>query len=168
VRLVSFVAMEFELSGDQRALAEAAADLLDGMASSERVRALVGPGTAEDGAGADLADPFDPDLWRAMAEQGWLGIEVAESRGGLGLGMVEVAVLSEQLGRRVAPAPFVPTVLCLGALDAAGRDDQVSQEVVGELAHFVEMLSEGRGIGCVAWADSSLTARSEEGRWLLT
>jgi alkylation response protein AidB-like acyl-CoA dehydrogenase len=160
--------MEFELSSDQHALAEAAADLLEGMASSERVRALVGPGTAGDGAGADLAEPFDPDLWRAMAEQGWLGIEVPESEGGLGLGMVEVAVLCEQLGRRVAPAPFVPTVLCLGALDAAGRDDEVSQEVVGELGHFAEMLSEGRGIGCVAWADSTLTARSERGRWLLT
>ncbi|HXW38103.1 MAG TPA: acyl-CoA dehydrogenase family protein, partial [Acidimicrobiales bacterium] len=161
--------MEFELSADQRALAEAAADLLEGMASSERVRALVGPGTGEEGgAGQDLAEPLDRELWRAMADQGWLGIEVPESEGGLGLGMVEVAVLCEQLGRRVAPAPFVPNVLCVGALGVACRDDEVSEAVRDELGPFVESLSEGRAIGCVAFADRSVTARSDGDRWLLT
>ncbi len=161
--------MEFELSADQRALEEAAADLLEGMASSERVRALVGPGIAEGGGvGQELAEPFDRELFGAMAEQGWLGIEVPESEGGLGLGMVEVAVLCEQLGRRVAPAPFVPSVLCLGALQAARGDDEVPGAARDELAAVVEPLAEGRALGCMAWANGSLTARSEDGRWVLT
>jgi alkylation response protein AidB-like acyl-CoA dehydrogenase len=139
------------------------------MASSERVRAIVGSGTDEDGGAApELAEPLDPELWRAMAEQGWLAIEVPEQDGGLGLGMVEVAVLCEQLARRVAPAPFVPNVLCLGALAAARGAEEVSEEVRAELNNFVQTLSEGRAVGCVAWANGSLTAEPEGGRWLLT
>src|SRR5438105_9017783 len=104
--------MDFELSEDQLALRDGARELLDGLASPERVRAHT-TGTA----------PFDGVLWRAMVEQGWLGIEVPEERGGVGLGAVEVAVLSEELGRHAAPAPFVSTVLALDALAAADDDE---------------------------------------------
>ncbi len=102
--------MEFELSADQRALAEAASGLLEGMASIERVRAIVGPGatvTAADGGAADdLAAPLDRELWEAMAEQGWLAVERPEEEGGLGLGMVEVAVLCEQLAASGGAGPL--------------------------------------------------------------
>ena len=61
-------------------------------------------------------------LWDAMVEQGWLGIEVPEAEGGIGLGAVEVAVLAEELGAHAAPAPFVPAVLALDALARCRRD----------------------------------------------
>ena len=51
-----------------------------------------------------------------MAEQGWLAIELPEDEGGLGLGMVELAVLCEEIGRRLVAAPFLPTIVALGAL----------------------------------------------------
>ena len=76
------------------------------LASSARLRAHT-----ESGAG------FDAALWSAMADQGWLGIEVAEAQGGVGLGAVEVAVLCEELGRHAAPAPFVSTVLAIDAFE---------------------------------------------------
>ncbi|MGH9096110.1 MAG: acyl-CoA dehydrogenase family protein, partial [Acidimicrobiales bacterium] len=101
--------MDFDLSAEQMALRAAAADLLDGYASPARVREFVGSGLDPIGPGG-----FDPTLWAAMAEQGWLAIERPEGDGGLGLGMVEVAVLCEELGRRVAPAPFIGTILALG------------------------------------------------------
>ena len=53
--------MDFELSDDQRALQDAAADLLDSLASSEQVRAA---------AGSD--EGYDPVLWKAMVDQGWI------------------------------------------------------------------------------------------------
>ena len=59
-----------------------------------------------------------------MADQGWLALELPESEGGLELGMVEIAVLCEQIGRRLVAAPFLSTILALGALsqpEAAGR-----------------------------------------------
>jgi alkylation response protein AidB-like acyl-CoA dehydrogenase len=120
--------MDFDLSDDQLALRDGARELLDGLASPERVRAHTASGAA-----------FDAALWRAMVEQGWLGIELPETRGGLGLGAVEVAVLCEELGAHAAPAPFAPAVLALDAFAAAGDDA------------WVERLAAGDAVACVAW-----------------
>jgi acyl-CoA dehydrogenase len=132
--------MDFDLSEDQLALRAGARDLLDDLASPARVRAH----TTTDG-------PFDDALWRAMVEQGWLGVDVPEEAGGIGLGTVEVAVLLEELGRRVAPAPFAPGVLATHAFAAAGDGDTVRR------------LVDGDAIACVAWArdDESVTVEDD-------
>ena len=62
-----------------------------------------------------------------MVEQGWLGVELPEEAGGLGLGAVESAVLLEEIGRHVAPVPFRSTALALGACARAGRDGAVAR-----------------------------------------
>jgi alkylation response protein AidB-like acyl-CoA dehydrogenase len=121
--------MDFELSDDQLALRDGARELLDGLAPTTRVRTVV-----------DAGGGIDDGLWKAMLEQGWTAVEVPEDRGGLGLGAVEVAVLVEEIGRHVAPAPFLSTLLALGALARAGRDD------------WAERLAAGDAIGCVAWS----------------
>jgi acyl-CoA dehydrogenase len=121
--------MDFELSDDQLALRDGARELLDGLAPTTRVRTVV-----------DAGGGIDHGLWKAMVEQGWTAVEVPEDRGGLGLGAVEVAVLVEEIGRHVAPAPFLSTLLALGALARAGRDD------------WAERLAAGDAIGCVAWS----------------
>jgi len=120
--------MDFDLSDDQIALQEGARDLLDGFAAPARVRAHTASGAA-----------FDASLWAAMADQGWLGIEVSEARGGVGLGPVEVAVLCEELGRHAAPAPFASTVLAIAAMADAGEDAWVDRLVAGD------------ALACVAW-----------------
>src|SRR4249919_831777 len=102
-------AMDFELSEDQLALRGAASELLDGFASSAQVRVVV-----EAGGG------LDSKLWAAMLEQGWTGIGVPEAQGGLGLGWVELAVLLEQVGAHVAPAPILQQVVALEVLVQAG------------------------------------------------
>ena len=124
--------MDFELSSDQVALRDAAEGVLEGHASHDQVRAFVG-----------LAEPvpargdFDRGLWGVMVEQGWTAVEQSESEGGLGLGMVEVALLCEQLGRRVAPVPFLGTVVAEGAFRDAACDpgrSSVSREASGQWA----------------------------------
>ena len=120
--------MDFDLTDDQLALREGAGDLLDDLASPARVRAH----TTTDA-------PFDRALWAAMVDQGWLGVEIDETAGGLGLGSVEVAVLVEELGRHAAPAPFVPTVLALDVFERAGEDE------------WVQRLLAGDALACVAW-----------------
>ena len=120
--------MDFDLSDDQIALREGARDLLDGLAAPAQVRAHTASGAA-----------FDASLWAAMADQGWLGIELPEAHGGVGLGPVEVAVLCEELGRHAAPAPFAPTVLAIAALADAGEDA------------WVDRLMTGEALACVAW-----------------
>ncbi len=55
-------------------------------------------------------EPFDRDLWKAMAEMGWTGAAIPETYGGVGLGRLAVCVLAQELGRAVAPVPFASSV----------------------------------------------------------
>jgi alkylation response protein AidB-like acyl-CoA dehydrogenase len=126
--------VDFELSDDQQALQSAAADVLGSLATSARVRATFASG-----------DPFDADLWRAMVDQGWLGVDVPEELGGLGLGTVEAAVLLEQSGRVNAPVPLLDGLVALATLTRA------LQSGVGDARAWIERLLTGDAIACVAW-----------------
>jgi alkylation response protein AidB-like acyl-CoA dehydrogenase len=149
-------AVDFDLSSDQQALRDAAALLLDGMAGPDALRARVGTGAIVGtlpGAGDVPRDPgadaprgYDEAVWSAMAEQGWLAIELPEDEGGLGLGMVELAVLCEEIGRRLVAAPFLPTIVALAAL--------CGEEARAEAAtkDWREALGQGAAVGCVAAA----------------
>jgi alkylation response protein AidB-like acyl-CoA dehydrogenase len=123
--------VDFELSDDQRALQDAAADLLGSLSTTEQVRAS-----------ATREEVYDSGLWKAMVDQGWTGVELSEQQGGLGLGMVEAAVLAEQVGRHIAPAPIVENLLAVGALAAAG-------DLAGA-AQWVDRLVSGDAAACVA------------------
>jgi alkylation response protein AidB-like acyl-CoA dehydrogenase len=138
--------LDFALSDEQEALRAGAAELLDDLASSARVRLVV-----------DRGGGSDPELWRAMLDQGWTGVAIDEDAGGLGLGTVEVAVLLEEVGRHAAPAPFAPTVLALDALAAADQPDRVARLLEG-------------AVGCVAWSEHLDAVRADEqgGEWRLT
>jgi alkylation response protein AidB-like acyl-CoA dehydrogenase len=149
---VDCAAVDFDLSADQQALRDAAAALLEGKAGHDALRARVGtgaivgtlPGAGEQSAAAatDAPHGYDVAAWDAMAEQGWLAIELPEDEGGLGLGLVEVAVLCEELGRRLVAAPFLPSVVALGALsDHAARATAATKE-------WREALSAGSAVGC--------------------
>src|SRR5215467_9478772 len=63
-------------------------------------------------------------MWKEMAQLGWLGLAFPESVGGAALGMVETAILLEELGRAACPSPYWPTVLAGLAVDAVGTTEQ--------------------------------------------
>jgi alkylation response protein AidB-like acyl-CoA dehydrogenase len=86
-------------------LRAAARELLDGRSTSAQVRATF-----------EADAPWDAELWKSMVDQGWTGIAVAEAAGGVGLGWVEVAVLLEEVGAHVAPAPILQQIVALDAL----------------------------------------------------
>jgi alkylation response protein AidB-like acyl-CoA dehydrogenase len=136
--------MDFDLSEDQLALRDAAADLISARCTTKRVREI---GLTQ--------KRLDVDLWRAMADQGWLAVERPEARGGLELGMVELAVLCEQIGRQLAPVPFIGTVLASGALEqavSAGVADH-REEIAGvSIGEWVDRLSTGAAVGALAWS----------------
>lgn len=68
---------------------------------------------------------FSRDLWRNFAEMGFTGVLIPESHGGLGLGHVEAGVIAEEIGRTLAPSPFLATaVLAASAFTQAGTDRQ--------------------------------------------
>ena len=114
--------MDFELSDDQVALRDGARSLLDGRATPTQVRAVV-----------DTEGGVDDGLWSAMVEQGWTALAVPEDRGGLGLGIVELVVLLEEVGGHVAPAPVLQQAMALDALVTGdGPADLIAPLVAGE------------------------------------
>src|SRR5439155_16500319 len=72
-------------------------------------------------------DDVLPPFWEELAGQGWLGLAVDERYGGQGYGLVELAVVLEELGWAAAPGPFLPTVLA-GLLLLEGGTDEQKQE----------------------------------------
>ncbi len=154
--------MDFELSEDQLALRKAAADLLEAMSPIARVREVAESDTHLDGV-----------LWQAMADQGWMAVELPAHDGGLGLGAVEVSVLGEQLGSCLAPVPYPGTVVAAGVLSrssAAGSitsDDLLAGTTV---ARWIERLVTGSAVGALAWSTrlDAVSATCRQGQWRLS
>src|SRR4051812_7896181 len=107
--------MNFDFTDDQQEIKRTAREMLANRSTWERVR-----GAAEDGR-------YDTDLYKEIAELGWPGIAIAEEHGGQGLGMVELAVVLEELGYACAVTPFLGTVLAALVIEHAGSSDQRSR-----------------------------------------
>ena len=114
--------MPIAVSEDHRALADVAADF----AAKRELRMA---------SRAMLEAPEDrlPDAWDELVELGWLGIHLPEAYGGSGYGLEELVVIVEELGRNVAPGPFVPTAIA-SALVAAVADDATKAELLPAFA----------------------------------
>ena len=91
-------------------------------------------------------EPFDKDLWRKIAELGWLATVIPEQYGGLGLSYFELAVIAEELGRALAPVPFSSSVyLTTELLLREGSPEQRQQ--------WLPKLATGEVIGTLAFAE---------------
>ena len=104
------------LTAPQDMLARTAAELISKHGGVDRQRKLRDDGD-------ELA--YSPEVWAEMADLGWLGIPFAEDHGGLGMGMAETVLITEAMGRGLAPEPFVSAVVFGGGLIAdAGTAEQ--------------------------------------------
>src|SRR3978361_951301 len=130
--------MNFDFSDDQKQLRDEARKYLAEKSSSRAVRAVL------DGNAA-----YDKELWKGLAEMGFLGVAIPEEFGGTGAGHLELCVIAEEMGRVLAPVPFSSTVyLAAEALMIAGSDAQKQKwlpkiaagDAIGTLALF-----EGKG-----------------------
>jgi alkylation response protein AidB-like acyl-CoA dehydrogenase len=106
--------MDFGFSEEQDMLRNSARDFLAKEAPMTYVRKMM-----EDDRG------FTDDLWRKMAELGWMGLILPEEHGGSGLDFVDMVVVLEEMGRVVLPGPFFSTVILAGiAIAEAGSAAQ--------------------------------------------
>lgn len=80
-----------------------------------------------------------PGCWPALAGQGLLGLHLPESYGGSGAGLLELAVVVEELGRAIVPGPFLPTVLASAVLAAAGHPAHLTGLADGSLVGAVAL-----------------------------
>jgi len=129
--------MNFDFSDDQKLLRDQARKFLSEKCTTKTVRRVF-----EGDAG------YDRDLWKAIAEMGWLGTAIPEAHGGVGLGHLELCVIAEELGRALAPVPFSSTVyLFAEAVLAAGSEEQKQK--------YLPKIASGELIGTFARAESA-------------
>ena len=112
--------MSIALTDDHRALSRTASEFLAAHDVRGAARALLE-------ADAEAVPPF----WAELASLGWLGLHLPEHRGGSGFALPELVVVIEELGRAVAPGPFVPTVVVNALVDAVGSEDLAARLLPG-------------------------------------
>ena len=114
-------AISMAITPEHGALAETSAKLLAKYRSVEAARTA-------------LATPVvgPPAFWAEIGRLGWLGLHVSEKYGGAGFGLPELAIVAEQMGRAIAPGPFLPTVIASAVLAEAGGE--VAADLIPGLA----------------------------------
>jgi hypothetical protein len=125
--------MSIAITDDHRQLAETASDFLLKRDARGAARALLETETEK-----------RPAFWDDLADLGWLGLHIDEANGGSGFGLPELVVVVEELGRAIAPGPFVPTVVASAVIAAAAPDEIRSRLLPG--------LASGSTTGAVALA----------------
>lgn len=127
--------MNFDLSDEQKMLAEQARGLLAERSPYDRLRKLI-----------DGDEEWDEPLWRELAGMGFLGANLLEEHGGSGLSELDLAMISQELGRANAAVPFFSSiVLAADAIRLAGSDAQKER--------WLPRLASGEVVGCFASAE---------------
>ena len=129
--------MNFDLSDEQKMLAEQARGLLGKRSTPQRLRAIIDGGLE-----------WDEPLWRELAGMGFLGATIPETHGGLGMTELDLGVISEELGRANAALPFFSSiVLAADAISLAGTEAQ--------RARYLPGLASGETVGTFAYAEGA-------------
>jgi alkylation response protein AidB-like acyl-CoA dehydrogenase len=154
--------MNFELTDDQRAIQRTARDFLASAYPAAEVRRLA----------YETPRGFEDEGWAAICELGWPALLVPEEHGGLGLGVVELAVVQEEVGAALAPSPFLSTVAAAAVIAEAGSADQRTRWLpalaAGEARGAVATLGEDGGWIAVPDADGADVVVVRDGnRWAL-
>lgn len=116
--------MDFTYDDEQQALREAVRGLLASAYPDHDTRRRT--------AGAEPG--FDRGLWGRLAEMGILGLPFSEADGGVGAGPVEIGIVCQELGRVLAPEPYLASVVHAGGLVAAIGTPEQKADLLGRLA----------------------------------
>jgi alkylation response protein AidB-like acyl-CoA dehydrogenase len=130
--------MRFQLTDEQRALQDAVRSYL---------RDRFGPQQVRDLYESPESDGVPAALWQAIGEQGWLAVLVPEEHDGIGLGLLDAAVIARAFGAGTVPGPWLGTILVGEAVRLAGSQDQRSKLLprlaAGEVKGAVALLKSG-------------------------
>ena len=152
--------MDFTYDEEQQALREA-------------VRGLVGRSYADfENRRRTVADEpgYDEKLWTRLAEMGVLGLPFDERYGGMGAGPVEVGIVAQELGRVVAPEPFLTSVVLAGGLVALAGTEEQKASILEGLASGETLLAFAHAEPGTRWnpTASSVTATAAGDEWTLS
>lgn len=150
--------MELEFTGEQEELRASVRSFLEKECPIDVVRAVAETGEAPE------------KLWGSMVALDWPALAVPEEYGGIGLTILETAVVVEELGRAVAPGPLLATVTQFAPMVREVGSSEQQQ-------HFLSAVATGAVAGAVAVADHprawslddvTMTAEPADGGWMLT
>lgn len=144
--------MDFSPTEAQTDLAALVRQIATDLVTQDRLRKL-----------EDSTDRFDPELWAALAEAGVLSAALPESVGGAGFGPLEQCAVLVELGRAVAPAPYLGSIT-LGAAAVAAFGSDAQRE------RWAAPAAAGRALLSPALSDpgtGGVTARAEASGWVL-
>src|SRR5436309_14762702 len=131
--------MDFDFAQEQAMLRNLTREFLARESSARAVRSVM-----------DDAPGFSETTWRQMAEMGLQGLAIDAGYGGQGLGMVELALVLDEMGRAAYPGPFFATaVLAASAIAAGGQPNQ--------MARYLPDIAQGRTKATLALVEDALS-----------
>lgn len=134
--------MNFDFSDDQKLLKDQARKFLTDKCSRQVVRSVLD----------NSENQYSKDLWQEVVNMGWTATAIPEEYGGLGLGMLELCVIAEELGRSLAPIPFSSSIYIFAEfLKAYGSEEQKQQ--------YLPKIASGELIGSFAFPETKGTPR---------
>ena len=135
--------MNFDFSDDQKLLQEQARKFLTDKCSRKLVRSVLDNNNNQ----------YSKELWQQVVDMGWTATAIPEEYGGLGLGMLELCVIAEELGRSLAPIPFSSSIYIFAEfLKAYGSDEQKKQ--------YLPKIASGEFIGSFAFPETKGSPRA--------
>ena len=135
--------MNFDFSDDQKLLKEQARKFLTDKCSRKLVRSVLDNNNNQ----------YSKELWHEVVNMGWTATAIPEEYGGLGLGMLELCVIAEELGRSLAPIPFSSSIYVFAEfLKVYGSEDQKKQ--------YLPKIASGELIGSFAFPETKGTPRT--------
>ena len=134
--------MNFDFSDDQKLLRDQARRFLQDKCDRSLVRSIL----------EDSDQKYSKNLWKEISEMGWTGTAIPEEYGGLGLGMLELCVIAEELGRSLAPTPFSSSIYLFAEfIKSYGSEDQKNK--------YLPKIASGELIGTLALSETNGTPR---------
>ena len=148
--------MDFGFSEEQEAVRDLARQIVEGQLSHEKLQEH-----------RDSGEPFPAKAWQELAKSELVGIGLPEDVGGSGLGLIEMCLVLEELGRAAGPVPYLATVL-MGALPVArfGTAEQKQRWLPGVVAGDAVLTGAYTEAGAQPLAPAT-TARREGDGWRL-
>ena len=134
--------MNFDFSDDQKLLRDQARKFLTDKCDRSTIRTVL----------EDNSNYYSNDLWKSISEMGWTGTAIPEEYGGLGLGMLELCIIAEELGRSLAPTPFSSSIYLFAEfIKLYGNEEQKTK--------ILPLIASGEKIGTFALSETNGTPK---------
>lgn len=145
--------------GDRQALRDGLARYLEAQADEEKLRR-----------GLTTDRGYDEAIWSQMAEMGLHGIAIPDDLGGIGGGAIDVALVMEEVGKKLLPVPFVSTCVVAAEMIARFVPDDVKQDLLEKIAAGEIVISTGGNSDFIPIVDDhhSLSAKSADNGWAIS